>query len=389
MGKTSIVYRAVFKKRIHMRVFVLSDLSDVHTKKWISSLANNRIEIFLFGLNKPDLNFYQELEHVTVYSVDLVSKLHNPMRNGAWEKLGYLKVIHTLKQKIKEFQPDILHAHYATSHGLLGALTGFHPFIISVWGSDVYDFPKVSFFHKAVLKFNLNKADKILSTSHIMAKQTQIYTSKKIEITPFGVDIKLFQKKDIKKESGPFVIGTIKALSYKYGIDTLIDAFNIVKNNYPYKEFVLNIIGKGDEKEMLQKKVNEMGIEHFVNFIGEIENSKVPEYLNQMDVFVALSRLDSESFGVAVVEAMACECPVVASAVDGFKEVMVDGETGYIVPYNDPQAAAEKIQKLVDDNGLREYFGRMGRQRVCKLYDWSNNVDTMINIYQNILNKKL
>ena len=99
MGKTSIVYRAVFKKRIHMRVFVLSDLSDVHTKKWISSLANNRIEIFLFGLNKPDLNFYQELEHVTVYSVDLVSKLHNPMRNGAWEKLGYLKVIHTLKQK--------------------------------------------------------------------------------------------------------------------------------------------------------------------------------------------------------------------------------------------------------------------------------------------------
>lgn len=372
-----------------MRVFVLSDLSDVHTKKWISSLANNRIEIFLFGLNKPDLNFYQELEHVTVYSVDLVSKLHNPMRNGAWEKLGYLKVIHTLKQKIKEFQPDILHAHYATSHGLLGALTGFHPFIISVWGSDVYDFPKVSFFHKAVLKFNLNKADKILSTSHIMAKQTQIYTSKKIEITPFGVDIKLFQKKDIKKESGPFVIGTIKALSYKYGIDTLIDAFNIVKNNYPYKEFVLNIIGKGDEKEMLQKKVNEMGIEHFVNFIGEIENSKVPEYLNQMDVFVALSRLDSESFGVAVVEAMACECPVIASAVDGFKEVMVDGETGYIVPYNDPQAAAEKIQKLVDDNGLREYFGRMGRQRVCKLYDWSNNVDTMINIYQNILNKKL
>lgn len=370
-----------------MKVFILSDLSDIHTKKWVSSLAKKGVDIFLFGLNKPDLNYYQQYENVTVYSIDIVSDLHSPMTNGGWEKLKYLKVMYKLKQKIKEFQPDILHAHYATSHGLLGALTGFHPFIISVWGSDVYDFPKVSFFHKAVLKFNLNKADKILSTSHIMAKQTQFYTPKDIEITPFGVDVELFQKKGAKKESEPFVIGTIKALSYKYGIDTLIDAFYVVKNNYPHRKLVLNIIGKGDEKEILQKKVNEMGIEHIVNFIGEIENSKVPEYLNQMDVFVALSRLDSESFGVAVVEAMACECPVVASAVDGFKEVMVDGETGYIVPYNDPKTAAEKIQKLVDDNGLKKYFGQMGRQRVCKLYDWSDNVDTMMNIYQNILNK--
>lgn len=371
-----------------MRLFIISDLSDIHTKKWVSSLAQREIDIFLFGLNKPDLEFYRQCGNVTVYSLDVVSGLHDPMKNGGWEKLKYLKSLKILKQKIREFEPDILHAHYATSHGLLGSLSEFHPFIISVWGSDVYDFPNVSFIHKCILKYNLFRADRILSTSHVMAKQTGKFTSKNIEITPFGVNVELFKKREcLDKKSEAFVIGTVKALTHKYGVDTLIDAFAIVKEKNPNKQIVLNIAGEGEELKYLEKKVRDLHLESYVHFAGSIDNLKVPDYINQMNVFVALSR--SESFGVAVVEAMACECPVVSSGVDGFKEVMVDGETGFIVPYNDPQAAAEKIQKFIDDEKLAIRMGQIGRQRVCALYSWRDNVDKMIEIYRNTLNVNL
>lgn len=368
-----------------MKLFIISDLSDVHTKKWVSSLALRSTDIFLFGFNKPDMEFYRQYRNVAVFSMDIFSDLHNPMKNGGWEKWKYLKTLKTLKQKIREFQPDILHAHYATSHGLLGALSGFHPFIISVWGSDVYDFPKVSFIHKCVLKYNFFRADRILSTSYIMAAEIQKYTSGNIDITPFGVDTELFKKNgNVKNIVRPFVIGTIKALDHKYGIDTLLEAFAIVRKRNPNKELVLKIAGKGEQLYNLKKKAEELHIEPYVCFLGQIENTKVPDCINQMDVFVALSR--TESFGVAVVEAMACECPVVASDADGFKEVIADGETGFIVPCNDPLAAAEKIQKFIDDKGLGIRMGRMGRERVSALYNWKNNVDKMVGIYQDLLN---
>lgn len=139
-----------------------------------------------------------------------------------------------MKKVITEFKPDILHAHYASSYGLLGALSGFHPYIISVCGSDVFDFPNTSFLHKIVLKYNLSVADKILSTSNVMAIETSKYTNKEIIVTPFGIDLDKFKPLSVKtifnKEN--IVIGTITILEEKYGIEYLIRAFAIVKNKY-------------------------------------------------------------------------------------------------------------------------------------------------------------
>ena len=144
-------------------------------------------------------------------------------RFGGLSKLNYLKVLPELKKVIRGFKPDIMHAHFATSYGLLGALSGFHPFVLSVWGSDVFDFPKKSLLHRKILEYNLKKADKILSTSNVMAVETKNYTDKEIEVTPFGINIELFRpEKADRTASTPFsesdiVVGTIKLLEDKYG----------------------------------------------------------------------------------------------------------------------------------------------------------------------------
>src|SRR5690606_14690363 len=113
----------------------------------------------------------------------------------------------------------ILHAHYATSYGLIGALSGFKPFVLSVWGADVYDFPRRSKLHKKLFQYNLKKADLILSTSEIMRNELKKYTAKEVLVTPFGVDTSVFCKKDIaEKDNSVINIGTIKSLEEKYGI---------------------------------------------------------------------------------------------------------------------------------------------------------------------------
>ena len=98
-----------------------------------------------------------------------------------------------------------------------------------------------------------------------------------------------------------------------------------------------------------------------------------------------MSVFDSESFGVVAVEAMACGCPVVTSDADGFTEVVDNGKTGFIVPKRNPEATAEAIQRFVDHPELREIMGVAGRQRVLDLYNWNDNVDTMVNEYHKVL----
>ena len=112
--------------------------------------------------------------------------------------------------------------------------------------------------------------------------------------------------------------------------------------------------------------------------------SKVPSFHKIIDIYAALSILDSESFGVAIVEAEGCGKPVVVSNVGGLPEVVEDGKTGFVVEKKNAVAAAEKLEKLVLDAGLRGIMGKAGRARVLKLYDWNENVAQMMEIYSKI-----
>ena len=181
-----------------MKLLLLADSNSTHTIKWVSSLKRNNYDIRIFSLYKPDYNLYKDIADISISSIDLNENLKFGNDNKI-SKIIYLKAIQKIKNLIKNFNPDILHAHYASSYGLLGALSGFHPFVLSVWGADIFDFPNISFLHRAIIKFNLFKADKILSTSVIMKEETNKYTDKKIEVTPFGVDTEKFYPREVRK----------------------------------------------------------------------------------------------------------------------------------------------------------------------------------------------
>jgi len=360
-----------------MRLLLLSDPNSPHTIKWVTSLASEGIDIFLVGLGNLQVRSYDSFSNVRIETVNV----EITRQEGSFKKVLYLKSLPLVKKIIRNFKPDIVHAHYATSYGLIGALSGFHPFVLSVWGSDVFSFPHKSPIHKMILKYNLQKADKILSTSYVMAKETSLYTKKEIEVIPFGVDITKFKPTNIGSlfDKNDIVVGTIKTLEEKYGVEYLIRAFKIVSDKYPDLPLKLLIVGGGSLEGKLKQLTKDLNIAEKTLFTGRVPFEEVPKYHNMIMIYVATS--DSESFGVAVLEAMACEKPVIVSNVGGLPEVVEDGVTGFVVPPRNPVKTAEAIERLILDENLRKQMGRNGRERVKKFYNWDDNVRQMIKLF--------
>jgi glycosyltransferase involved in cell wall biosynthesis len=236
-----------------------------------------------------------------------------------------------------------------------------------------------------LIRRNLGKTDRILSTSQVMAEEAGNYTKKRIGITPFGIDPEQFRAYPVKSlfREGSIVIGTVKALEKVYGIEILIDAFSKLRTSHPELPLKLLIAGSGSQETSLKLKSHDLGLDDDVVFTGRIPHDRLSGYLNMMDIFVALSL--RESFGVAVIEASACELPVVVTNIGGLKEVVEDNVTGLLVPPENAEETVVALEKLIFNPELRKELGRNGRNRVKKLYDWNKNVSTMIAIYQQSL----
>jgi glycosyltransferase involved in cell wall biosynthesis len=354
--------------------------------KWARSLADSGLEISIFGLSTPDRSNYLNYPSIQLHTLGL----HNSLIRaelGNPSKLRYLRALPKVKKLIRESRPDIVHAHFATSYGFLGALSSFEAYIVSVWGADIFDFPRKSFIHKALVEYNLKKAKRILSTSHMMAKEVSKYTDKEVEVTPFGIDVNVFRPRRVQGlfREDDIVIGTVKALEKKYGVEYLLRAFKTLRDKYPQLPLKLLIVGGGSQDQQLRDLAKELEVERDTVFVGRVSYDQVSDYHNMLSIFVSLSVLDSESFGVAIIEASACEKPVVVSNVGGQPEVVENGVTGFVVPAGNAGQAAEAIEKLILNEALRIRMGRAGRERVKTLYNWEDCVRQMIGIYDHMV----
>lgn len=372
-----------------MQVLLLSDSDSPHTLRWAKSLFNKGIGIGIFSLHKPNPELYKDCPSIKLFSLNVTRQIQNKTETSL-SKLVYFKAINEVKKAIKLFKPDIVHAHYASSYGFLGSLTKFHPFIISVWGADIYNFPQKTILHFLMIKYSLSKADQILSTSNVMKYEIKKYTKKKISVTPFGIQLNKFYRQNVVNSFGPnnIVIGTVKTLENKYGIEFLIRAFKRVKDTLPNIPIKLLIVGGGSLAERLKSLVSELGLSHDTIFTGYIENSVIEKYHNMLDIAVYPSIEDSESFGVSVIESSACERPVIVSNVGGLPEVVADGKTGIVVEKENTNQLAEAIIKLIHNPKLRIEMGINGRKKVIEEYNWISSVELMLLHYNEMLKSR-
>jgi glycosyltransferase involved in cell wall biosynthesis len=352
------------------RLLMLAPASVIHTQRWAAALAGRGVEVVL-ATQHPDAAWAPPA------GVRVVALPHAGTA-------GYFRNVPALRRLLRREQPALLQAHYASGYGTTAALAGFHPWLLSVWGSDVYDFPTESRLKGWWLRRNLRSADAVASTSEAMARQVRalLPTVGEVAITPFGIDSGRFAPQPQAHEG--LVIGTVKTLAPKYGIDVLLQAFARLSRRWSADPRVLSlqIVGGGPQRAELEALAQALGIGPQVRFIGPVPHADVAGWLNRMDIYVAVSRLDSESFGVAVLEASACALPVVVSDAGGLPEVVVHNETGLVVPREDPASLAQALERLVADADLRRAFGAAGRKRVRQHYEWSHSVDRMLAVLE-------
>jgi glycosyltransferase involved in cell wall biosynthesis len=359
-----------------MKVLILGDINSIHIKRWSLSLINQNIELIIFSFQKPDTNWCEE--NGISYYFSEIKKTKNFITKNI-SRLKYLQAPSKLIRIIEKHNPDIVHSHFLTSYGVLGYLSKFKPHIISVWGSDVYIDLESNRLKNHMLKA-LNNATFICSTSKAMAQKISAFENK-IKIIPFGIDTQLFTPLEFKKTTTKITIGTVKNLKHVYGIDILINVFAEIKKKNKNCELI--IVGAGEEYDTYKKLVESLHLTDFVTFMSSVPNDKVPELLNSFDIFANLSR--NESFGVSVIEASACELPIVASNIEGLKEVVVDSETGFLVDLENREEMVNCFHNLIENDTLRRNLGKAGREHVLNNFSIESSTQSQLKIYKESL----
>ena len=356
-----------------MTILLLGENGSVHIQKWIRALAD-RAEITMHVITYERGVMYDDVHYHFL----------KPITNT---KLDYVLNASRVRSIIRAVNPDLVHAHYATSYGFMAAQSNFHPLIITGWGADIFDSPK-QWIMRQMLQYSFRKADGLSVLSRITREEMKKYTDKDVRLIPFGVATEKFNACD-RTNRTIVRVGTVRTLTEKYGIEYLIRAFAILRQKLNHIH--LDIVGDGPQRGFLEALAVELNVADFITFHGYVnQNSDFEKYkslLDSFDIFTILSIIDSETFGVASVEASACGLPVVATKVGGLPEVVSDQHTGILVPPKDSIATAEALEKLIVDKELRHRMGRDGREYVLANYDWKKNVDQMIEFYRSQISK--
>lgn len=357
-------------------LFVASGKS-FHATRWANALSRRGLKVYFYATT----NVIRELDS----NVEVING------SSMKSKARYIIKSFHLKNVITQYQPDIIHAHYASGNGLLAALSilllrrSRIRFLVSLYGTEVFEFTGKSAFHRLIMKFVATKATRVLSTSRAMAIEFNRYFPEldKPTITPFGVDIDVFSPYPAAPTT-ILTIGMLKKMEHKYGVDLLLKAFASLKASFPSTELRLIIAGGGTRLHEYKTMSDKMGLNNYVEFLDWIPNSSASRFLNQCDIVVVPSRCQ-ESFGVSAVEAMACGIPVVASNSGGLTEVIRDRVGGLLFETNNAKDLEQKLAELVLNPEQRKSLGENARAIVLDNYNWEKNVDAMVGIYNESL----
>ncbi|TET83991.1 MAG: glycosyltransferase [Candidatus Nealsonbacteria bacterium] len=252
--------------------------------------------------------------------------------------------------------------------------------------SDIVRQKVFNFLVKPLINRTLKKAKKIIVSNPNLIKSSPYLRKfqQKCEVIPFGVDLAKFEKfnnrevENLKKKYNNFVL-FVGRLNYYKGLGYLIEAMKDIQAK-------LVIIGEGPLKELLKKKIQELGIKDKVIFLPFItEENKLANFYKACSVFVLPSIFKSEAFGIVLIEAMACRKPVISTNIGtGTSFVNQDGVTGFVIPPKNSQALAQAIKKILENQKLAQEFGQNARKRVIEEFSLEKMLDRTSAVYGGI-----
>jgi glycosyltransferase involved in cell wall biosynthesis len=320
-----------------MKLCFIGNKSSPHVRKWLDEFSNRGYEVFCVT---PSI------------------------------RKGFVSKMFEAKRRIKEINPHIIHAHYTVGHGVFGAFSNVHPFIISCWGSDVRIDPK-SMIKRLLSKFAFKKADIVHVQDPLMADRVkEIYPHKNIFIQAWGVNLDVFSPKN--KESRwlneiPTIICT-RSVKPLYDIQTLLKAIPLILKKIDVKFVFTN---PGFEKLLHISEKN-----YFI--AGYLELDVYKKLIASCDLFVdtfyPFDGRGGQSYGQALLEAMASEIPTIVADRPTL-HIKPEWYFGEIFKGGNHVDLAKKLIKLIEDKERQKEIVRKNKESIVKYFDWKKNMD--------------
>lgn len=269
---------------------------------------------------------------------------------------------------------DLVHVHFGAYPALVPSVFKLHPLIVTFHGSDVLIFPKMSSTYNLLTMLVVKRADALIAASQNIKKElirTFKASQDRIRVITPGVDTSLFQplnqikvREKLGIPLGKEVVLYVGSLRFVKGVDFLFECARRTPN------FLYIFVGGGNVRNDLKNCM----------FVGAHPHDEIPLWMNAADMLVLPSR--SEGLPLALLEALSCCTPVIASNVGGCPEVIRHDRTGFLVPVGDISGLVSKISYLAENVAIRREMGELGREDMVKRYSRKIMVDRLYHVYK-------
>lgn len=316
-----------------------------------------------------------EIKKLRRHSLDII----------AMESRLDFKAISEIRKKIKHLKPDIIHIH-GTRAGILGRLAAIGLNIPVIYTEHLWT--KQFRLQSRLLNFahyNANWFLDMFTTLNIAVSEavkdfmvsSRITRAEKVQVIYNGIESTKFKAK-IFSNSQEFLLGTIGTLNYQKGMQYLIKAIPKIKNEFA--GIRLEIMGDGTYKRKLLKEIDKLKIKPYVKFVGFMPDPK--KYLTRFDLYVQPSL--SESFGLAIVQAMSVGLPVIATNTGGIPEVVTEGKSGLLVEPANPQALADAILDLLRHPQKARKMGEIAQKEARLKFNLKDMINELEKTYESV-----
>lgn len=284
-----------------------------------------------------------------------------------------------ISQLLRDFQPDIIHAHTLGFDSELGVLLKEHlhvPLVVTTHGSDTsipYEKGQIMW-----LKPFCDRVDRIVAVSQALARKVEASGTS----TPVSSILNGFCLSNVvpHDHSTPHSIIQVGHLLKQKRVHQTITAFVQIKARYP--EATLTIVGEGPERNSLEEQCRRLGVAESVHFLGQLSNRAVLEEMARHTVFVMPSV--REGFGIVYLEAMASGCVTIGTQGEGIADFIRDGENGFLIPPESSGTIEEKIRWCFDHPEEAERIAQQGRQDALA-QTWEKNALEYQGLFTNLL----
>lgn len=318
------------------------------------------------------------------------------MANLRKNRLRYLLVppffafqVFALRKLLKLHRFDIVHAHWLIPQGLSAAIckhtsVKFPVLVCTSHGSDLHGLR--GRFLSAIKRFVIRNADAVTTVSKAMREIAQSLGAKP-EATPvisMGVDTLGDFTPEFAIDRGKEDLLFVGRLVEQKGLDLLIGAMPHLLAEFP--TCTLTVVGDGPAREDLHRLCVDLGVDRHINFVGAVANERLPGFYRKAAMLVCPS-IEEEGFGLVCVEALACECPVVATDLPATREIIQDGMTGFLFQRANRVELTQKVMALLHSPETGRNMGTAGRKFVRMNFDWEVITRKYCDLFKNAMEK--